>query len=77
MSVREEVHQFLKDNAGAGYTNDQIAGMLSLPEPSVRRATLQLEKANRIHFDNVTTRGRILWMVEPSVNGGVQRPATV
>jgi len=77
MSVREEVHQFLKDNAGTGYTNDQIASELALPEPSVRRATLQLDKACKVVFMGVTSRRRLLWMVQPSINGGVQRPATV
>jgi hypothetical protein len=75
MTVRESVHQFLKDNAGAGYTNDQIAAALVIPEPSVRRATLELEKANRINFERVSTRGRILWMAQPAVQ--VQHTATV
>lgn len=67
MTVKQTVLGYLKGEYPIAYTNNEIAYNLGIPEPSVRRATLTLERALSIHFNGQTTFGRNLWMA----NGGI------
>ena len=48
--MKEAILSFLRANAPASFTNKEISQKLYFPEPSVRRATLQLEKAAKINL---------------------------
>ena len=61
MTVRQLVLVYLKASYPETTTNFEIAACLGLPEASVRRATLTLEKMKRIHFSETTSFGRIMW----------------
>lgn len=48
MTIRQRVLAHIQALPGQSYTNRQLAEQLGIPEPSVRRATLQLEDSKRI-----------------------------
>ena len=61
MTVRETVVDFLKSQFPGTYTNSQLANALAIPEPSVRRATSQLERLGRIYFEGTGSGQRLMW----------------
>lgn len=60
-TIKQNVLDYLKANYPTTASNGTIAQALAIPEPSVRRATLQLEKTTRIHFSETGPRGSLLW----------------
>ena len=48
MTVTDRIVKYLGEVGQDGATNSQIAQSLNIPEPSVRRTALQLERAGRV-----------------------------
>ena len=59
--IRQQVLDHLKASYPNTVSNYEIAIVLGIPEPSVRRATLELEKSMRIHYSETGSFGRLLW----------------
>lgn len=65
MTLKQEIAEFLTNNRGERFTNAQIANRLFVPQPSVRRATLQLVNAGKI--SEVGNSGAMIYTV-PAAN---------
>jgi DNA-binding GntR family transcriptional regulator len=63
MTVKQLVLDYLRAMPGTPVTNNELAFQLAVPEPSVRRATNQLERESMIHYHSTTSFGRNLWVV--------------
>lgn len=50
MTVKQQIVDFLETNRPEQYTNSQLSRELAIPEPSVRRATKELDRSMRIQY---------------------------
>jgi hypothetical protein len=51
MTIAEKIINYLKNSTESAVTNRRLAFVLAIPEPSVRRATLELEIKGTLYAD--------------------------
>jgi hypothetical protein len=74
MTIKQLVSAALEANYPGKLSNRELANIVQRPEPSVRRATLELEKEGRIVHNYLDASTTLFWQALAQAPGDTTQP---